>query len=141
MESIDLDKFPDIQLPRFFKVRQKFKNECIENVDVEIRQGIKPYINNLKNKRIALGIGSRGICNINIIAKTVIDCLKEIGAKPFIVPAMGSHGGATENGNANGIGVSDVITRKLFDSIDFKAMYTNCFTSNYSEPCKIKYPW
>lgn len=98
MESLDLGKFPDIQLPRFLKVRQKFKNKSIENVDAEIRQGIKPYINNLKNKRIAIGIGSRGICSINVIAKTVIDCLKEVGAKPFIVPAMGSHGGATENG-------------------------------------------
>lgn len=112
MESLDLSKFADIQLPRFLKVRQKFKNENIEDIERKIREDIKPYIKNLEHKRIALGIGSRGIYNINVIVKTVIDCLRQAGAKPFIIPAMGSHGGATENGQKQ-ILASYGITEKI----------------------------
>ena len=42
--------------------------------------------------------GSRGVANIALILRTTCDCLKELGTKPFIVPAMGSHGGATAEG-------------------------------------------
>ncbi|MBC2582714.1 DUF362 domain-containing protein [Clostridium sp. DJ247] len=98
MESLDLSKFPEILLPRFLKVRQNFKRDKIDNIDEEVRKKMKPHVEGLKDKRIAVGVGSRGIANIDIITKNVIDCLKEAGAKPFIIPAMGSHGGATENG-------------------------------------------
>jgi hypothetical protein len=49
-------------------------------------------------QRIALTGGSRGIANIALILKSAVDYLKSIGAKPFIFPAMGSHGGATAKG-------------------------------------------
>ena len=42
--------------------------------------------------------GSRGVANIALVLRTTCDCLKELGTKPFIVPAMGSHGGATAEG-------------------------------------------
>ena len=48
--------------------------------------------------RIAVGCGSRGIKNYLAIAKATVDALKELGAKPFVVAAMGSHGGATPEG-------------------------------------------
>ncbi len=48
--------------------------------------------------KIAVGVGSRGITNLAEIVKSVIDVLSDAGAKPFIVPAMGSHGGATPDG-------------------------------------------
>jgi hypothetical protein len=47
---------------------------------------------------VAITGGSRGIANIDIITKTVVDELKGLGAKPFIFPSMGSHGGATSEG-------------------------------------------
>jgi len=47
---------------------------------------------------VAVGLGSRGISNLKEIAKATIDLLKSAGAKPFVVPAMGSHGGATSEG-------------------------------------------
>src|ERR1700693_5056160 len=49
---------------------------------------------------IAVGIGSRGISNLKEIAKATIDLLKSAGAKPFVIPAMGSHGGATPEGQS-----------------------------------------
>src|SRR6185503_18502715 len=48
--------------------------------------------------RIAVGVGSRGITNLPRIVAAVLDNLKAAGAEPFIIPAMGSHGGATPEG-------------------------------------------
>ena len=48
--------------------------------------------------RIAVGCGSRGLANYLTLAKATVDALKELGAKPFVVAAMGSHGGATPEG-------------------------------------------
>lgn len=53
-----------------------------------------------KGARIAVACGSRGISNISLIAASVVKCLIEKGAEPFIIPAMGSHGGATGAGQA-----------------------------------------
>lgn len=58
----------------------------------KIRDVIKPGMT------IAVAVGSRGISNTTAIVKAVIDCLVGAGAKPFIIPAMGSHGGATGEG-------------------------------------------
>ena len=48
--------------------------------------------------KIAVGVGSRGIANLKEIVKATIDVLKSAGAQPFVIPAMGSHGGATPEG-------------------------------------------
>lgn len=52
----------------------------------------------LRDKRIALGVGSRGIANLKELVQEVCRWLKKRGAKPFVFPAMGSHGGATAEG-------------------------------------------
>jgi hypothetical protein len=54
-----------------------------------------------KGARIAIGVGSRGIANIAAIVKSVVDFWKAAGASPFIIPAMGSHGAATAEGQAD----------------------------------------
>ncbi|MBK8016310.1 MAG: DUF2088 domain-containing protein [Betaproteobacteria bacterium] len=91
----------DVPLPRMVHVRQKFALPRVENVSrtvaaeflrPEVRAKVKPGMT------IAVGCGSRGINNIAECAKQVIAELKALGAKPFIFPAMGSHGGATAEG-------------------------------------------
>lgn len=52
----------------------------------------------LESKRIAISVGSRGIANLKEIVKTICDWLKAQGAQPFVFPSMGSHGGATAEG-------------------------------------------
>jgi hypothetical protein len=47
---------------------------------------------------IAITAGSRGVANIDVATQTIVEALKELGAEPFIFPAMGSHGGATDEG-------------------------------------------
>lgn len=90
----------NIKLPEMIKVRQKFNNEKIDDIERKIIEEIKEKaeISKLNNKKIAITVGSRGIKNIDKIILTVIKELKKVGAKPFIVPAMGSHGGATAQG-------------------------------------------
>lgn len=90
-----------MKLPEMVKIRQKFNTSRIEDIPAEVRKQLKAI--NIENMvkpgmRIAVTAGSRGIANIALIIKTVCDALKEHGAKPFIVPAMGSHGGATAEG-------------------------------------------
>src|SRR5208283_2518197 len=52
----------------------------------------------LREKRIAVAIGSRGIASIDVLARELCHWLKSQGARPFVFPAMGSHGGATAEG-------------------------------------------
>ena len=59
---------------------------------------------------VAITAGSRGIANIHIIIKSIVDHLKGLGAEPFVVPAMGSHGGATAEGQqgiVEGYGITE----------------------------------
>ncbi len=64
----------------------------------------------VKGKRIALGFGSRGVASIDKIAAKLVALVKESGGDPFIVPAMGSHGGATPAGQIevlDGLGINE----------------------------------
>ncbi len=96
-----MSRYPGYPIPDVALVRQHFTTEHIEDVAGEVRkqlagvglaQKVKP------GQRIALTAGSRGVTNIALILGTIAEELKKLGAKPFIVPAMGSHGGATAEG-------------------------------------------
>lgn len=93
--------FPRFPIPDVALVRRHFSAEHIEDVAGEVRKElarvglagrVKP------GQRIAMTAGSRGVANIALILKTIADELKKLDVKPFIVPAMGSHGGATAEG-------------------------------------------
>ena len=91
------------KLPKMFRARQIFPDDKLE---VEkIPQIIHDLLSEPKFKdrvkpgmRIAITAGSRGISNVALTTKCIADFCKEQGALPFIVPAMGSHGGATAEG-------------------------------------------
>ena len=93
----------DVKLPKMFHAVQEFKKDRIEPERIpalvyeqlsrpEISRTVKPGM------EIAITAGSRGVANVDVITKAIVDFCKEKGAKPFIVPAMGSHGGATPEG-------------------------------------------
>ncbi len=90
-----------MQLPKMAKAQQLFEQPQVEDLQAEIRKALteKKLKNRVKpGQRIAVTAGSRGIANIPLILKTIIEELRVVGADPFIVPAMGSHGGATPEG-------------------------------------------
>jgi len=91
----------EFQLPNMIKIRQKFSLPKINNVYDEILKDFNDKNTNSRIKpgmTVAIGCGSRGIANISEATKAVVDFLLKCGAKPFIFPAMGSHGGATADG-------------------------------------------
>ena len=93
----------DVPIPRMFHASQKFPDAHIEREDIEkaifdeiARSGMGERIK--PGMQIAITAGSRGIRNVDEITRSVVACVKSYGATPFIVPAMGSHGGATAEG-------------------------------------------
>jgi len=93
----------DVDIPKMFRAKQIFPRPVItpeeipgvvyaelskEKISAQIKRGMN----------IAITAGSRGIANVDIITKAIVDFVKSKNANPFIVPAMGSHGGATAEG-------------------------------------------
>ncbi|MDK2809847.1 MAG: hypothetical protein PWR27_556 [Petroclostridium sp.] len=88
-----------MNIPKMIKIKQYFNNEKLENVDQTVKEEIKHAGLQIKpGAKIAIAVGSRGIANLSIIVKALVESIKKIGGNPFIVPAMGSHGGATAEG-------------------------------------------
>ena len=87
--------------PRMLRVRQNFARPRVDNIPAAVR-GALEKINLGKTikpgQSVALTAGSRGIANIPLILKSTAQHLKDLGAQPFLVPAMGSHGGGTAAG-------------------------------------------
>ncbi len=102
-----------IKLPRMVKVRQHFDRPMVEDLPGEIRRQMESsgVLERVKpGYRVALTAGSRQINNFPLILKEVITIFEEHGCKPFIVPAMGSHGGATAEGQRGvlaGMGITE----------------------------------
>ena len=85
--------------PSMLSVRQKFETALPMDVEAAISEGFEAIRPKLKSgMRVGLAVGSRGISNLSEIVLLVVQELKSAGTKPFIIPAMGSHGGATAEG-------------------------------------------
>lgn len=92
-----------VSIPKMFYAEQKFSRETIEPEDIPAKifseLSREPFISKIKpGMRIAITAGSRGVANVAIITKAIADFVMSREAIPFIVPAMGSHGGATAEG-------------------------------------------
>ncbi|MBC8229950.1 DUF2088 domain-containing protein [bacterium] len=88
-------------LPRMVKVRQNFDALVVEDIPETVKLELaKLHLPKSINagETVAIAAGSRGIANIDTVVKAIVSNLKLIGAKPYIIPAMGSHGGATAEG-------------------------------------------
>ena len=85
--------------PRMMLVRQKFPASAPVDIRRTLTKGFAAVAGRIKpGARVAVAVGSRGITNLQPIIAGVLDLLKAAQAKPFIVPAMGSHGGSTPEG-------------------------------------------
>lgn len=99
--------------PRMVKIRQRFSGPKVDDLEgamaeqlsrVGLARRVKPGM------RVAITAGSRGVANIPVLIRSVVRELKKLGAEPFIVPTMGSHGGATAEGQVevlHGLGVTE----------------------------------
>ncbi|MGH8060050.1 MAG: lactate racemase domain-containing protein, partial [Candidatus Entotheonellia bacterium] len=87
--------------PEMYRIRRTFEGPTVADIPATVRAElervdlasvIKP------GQSVALTAGSRGVANIATIVRAAADSLKDLGAKPFVIPAMGSHGGGTAEG-------------------------------------------
>ena len=83
---------------KFTKIRQQFARESLADIEQTVHQQIAAKLNIIPGASIAITVGSRGINNIARIARATVEAVKAEGGNPFIIPAMGSHGGATAEG-------------------------------------------
>jgi len=104
LDAIELD----VPLPStLLQVRQVLDPPRLDDVAGAVRaeldaSGLAAQVK--PGDSIAVGVGSRGVANIPLLAKTVCSWFADLGAKPFVIPAMGSHGGATAEGQADMLG-------------------------------------
>jgi hypothetical protein len=93
------------------RIKQHFNNNSLPDVKSVVRSELLKLSQLIKpGARIAVAVGSRGIKNLSTVVKEVSEFIKEKNAFPFIIPAMGSHGGATAEGQAGilaGYGISE----------------------------------
>src|SRR2546422_576937 len=86
-------------LPRMVRVRQTFARQRVPDIPAAVADALAGA--RLPVKRgdtVAVGAGSRGIANIDVVVGATVRYLRDLGARPFVFPAMGSHGGGTADG-------------------------------------------
>ena len=100
---IDIFTFPDMPLPHVWTVEQLYETPTLsaEQITQQTAVAVETLVQRYglrAGATVAVGVGSRGLDNLVTIITAVIARLRALGMQPFIVPAMGSHGGATAEG-------------------------------------------
>ena len=104
--------------PQIFRIRQTFDRPRVKDIPGEVGSqlaGLALQGTIQPGQSVAITAGSRGIANIHVIIKGIADHLKGLGAQPFVVPAMGSHGGGTAEGQ-----------RKIIESYGITEEFCGC---------------
>jgi hypothetical protein len=113
-----LDQVADLRceapLPRMARVRQRFDAPVLADVAGETRAQAERLVSGIRpGMRVGITAGSRGVANIATILRAAGEAVRERGGEPFVLPAMGSHGGATAEGQVEllaGYGVTEAST-------------------------------
>lgn len=90
-----------MEFPRLVPIRQHFVSKPLADIPGAVASSFRQsgVLEKVRpGQRVAITCGSRGISNLLTIVRAVVDEFKNVGAEPFVVPAMGSHGGATAEG-------------------------------------------
>ncbi|MDM5200828.1 lactate racemase domain-containing protein [Fictibacillus enclensis] len=91
----------DIALPKMMKVKQSFHAPELDDTAQAVQQTLKEtgVLSRISpGDRVAIAAGSRGVADLPILVRETVNAVISAGGSPFIVPAMGSHGGATAEG-------------------------------------------
>ena len=108
-----MSAIPGVSFPPMFRVRQQFERPQILDIEGEVHTQLERLRLDQKvqaGQSVAITAGSRGIANIHLVIRAAVAHFKKLGAKPFIVPAMGSHGGGTAEGQraiVEGYGITE----------------------------------
>ncbi|MEJ2730136.1 MAG: DUF362 domain-containing protein [Deltaproteobacteria bacterium] len=92
-----------MEFPLFYRIQQRFDDTCLKDVAGAVCDEFarfKPATKIRAGQRVAIGVGSRGTHDLKVLVETVVACLRTMQLEPYVIPAMGSHGGATGRGQA-----------------------------------------
>jgi hypothetical protein len=93
------DRSAPASFPRLARVRQLLPQSPFLDIPAVMREQLGPVARRLKpGARVAVAVGSRGISRLQEMVAATVECLRATGARPFVLPAMGSHGGGTAEG-------------------------------------------
>ncbi len=102
-----------MELPRLLLVRQSIPDRSIQDIPGTIARELSQagFASRLRpGSCVSIGVGSRGIARIEEITRSVVEEVRALGGEPFIVPAMGSHGSSTAEGQKeilSGYGITE----------------------------------
>ena len=101
LERLASELYSKLAPPPVGLVRQRLAPPRLENLEVAVETAVRRLAESIEPKGpLAVGVGSRGIAELGTIVRVALRALQASGFEPFIVPAMGSHGGATAAGQA-----------------------------------------
>jgi hypothetical protein len=99
-------------LPEFMPVSRQLRQAPLPDVAAAVRRAVGTRARECHGRKVAVAVGSRGIDGLPQVVAVLVGLLREAGASPFIVPAMGSHGGAHPAGQV-GVLATRGITPKV----------------------------
>ena len=84
--------------PAFARVKQEYDRTVVQDIPAAVKLELGSLGLDVTAKTVAITAGSRGVANIVAILRATVEWVRDAGGDPFIVPAMGSHGGGTAEG-------------------------------------------
>ncbi len=133
-----------VQLPAFHRIHQHFPTPTVEDLTASVQEalaGTTKHTPIRSGLRVGIAVGSRGIRHIATITKLVIDFVKKQKCEVIIIPAMGSHGGATAAGQKQvladygiteshmGVSIVSTMNTRIVGGLDYDAE-TDCYQSS-----------
>ncbi len=120
-----------MSLPQMYLVRQRFVAEKLADVTGKLQAELKSQ-SITSGQRIAIAVGSRGITNLPAVVSGVVDWVRAQGGEPFIVPAMGSHAGATAAGQRQLLEKFDITGAPIRSTMEVVSLGGNAFMDRYA---------
>jgi len=86
---------------RLTRIKRRFPDNSLKYPEKEVKKELSKFSGSVSpGNRIGIAVGSRGISNLELLVRSTVDFIRSRSAIPFIIPAMGSHGGATADGQS-----------------------------------------
>jgi hypothetical protein len=126
-----------MNLPLLAPLRQTTPQPMITNVAEEVRRqwlGSRFASRLRRGSRVAVAVGSRGIANLATMVRATLDSLRDLGAQPFVVAAMGSHGGATAEGQRQLLAEYGISSQALGVPVKTEMTAAPIGTNSWGEP-------
>ncbi len=124
-------------LPHLAPLRQTVPQPLVADVAAEVHRlwsNSRVAGRVRRGSRVAVGVGSRGISNVAALVRATLDCLRDLGAQPFVVAAMGSHGGATAAGQRQLLAEYGVSEQALGVPVQTDMTAVRIGTNSWNEP-------